>query len=111
MSDYEPRERLIELLSEMQGDSSLRALARRLKVNYASLSSYIMGEQFPEARNLEKIAIVKGWTRKELEAHLEGRSVEPTQSIDEILQNVRTLSPKDALRVARVALDVADSGV
>jgi transcriptional regulator with XRE-family HTH domain len=109
MSDQRQRERLSALLGEMQGDLSQRAFARQLNINYASLSSYMLGEQFPEARNLEKIATAKGWTREELEALLENRAVQQKRSLDEILQEVRAMPPQDALTVAKTALDVVGS--
>jgi transcriptional regulator with XRE-family HTH domain len=109
MSDQKQRERLATLLGEMQGDLSQRAFARQLRINYASLSSYMFGEQFPETKNLEKIAAAKRWTREELEAFLESRTVQPKRSLDEVLQEVRAMPPQDALIVARTALDVMDS--
>ena len=106
MSDQKQRERLATLLNEMQGDLSQRAFARRVRINYASLSSYMLGEQFPETKNLEKIAAAKGWTREEMEAFLANRPVEPKRSLDEVLQEVRAMPPQEALIVAQTALNV-----
>lgn len=110
MSERErEKQRLGALLKEMQGSLSQRAFARDLKINYASLSSYMLGEQFPETKNLEKIARAKGWDREELEAYLEERTIKSTKSIDEILREVRAMSPEEALLVAKVALDRVSS--
>jgi transcriptional regulator with XRE-family HTH domain len=107
----EQKQRLSRLLHQMQGELSQRAFARKIQINSGSLQQYMIGDAFPEKENREKIAAARGWTYEELMAYLSDRPVEPTQSIDELLQNVRTLSPQDALKVLRVALDVVESAL
>jgi transcriptional regulator with XRE-family HTH domain len=109
--DDRGKERLIKLLQEMQGEFSIRAFARHLKIGYASLSAYMLGDSFPEARNLEKIAHYKGWTREELEAYLGDRPFERSRTIDDILKEVRAMSPQEAMLVARAALDRVESAL
>lgn len=102
---HEPRkQRLSDLLREMQGEISLRAFARKMRINYASLSAYMHGDSYPETQNLEKIARAKSWTLEELKAYLEDRQLEPTKPIEEVLREVRTMSAEDATKVAEVAL-------
>jgi transcriptional regulator with XRE-family HTH domain len=103
MSDSQ-QERLASLLRAMQAERSLRKFARDIKISYASLSAYILGDSFPEMRNLEQIAKAKGWSREELEAYLDDRPVESKLAIEDVLREVRQMNPKDALRVAEIAL-------
>lgn len=103
MSDLKQR-RLASLLQSMQAGRSLRKFARDTGISYASLSAYILGDSFPEMRNLEQIAKAKGWSRDELEAYLEDRPVEPRLAIEDVLREVRQMNPQDALRVAEAAL-------
>jgi transcriptional regulator with XRE-family HTH domain len=109
MSD--PRqEKLAALLSSMQNGRSLRRFARDINVSYASLSAYILGDSFPEMRNLEQIAKAKGWTRDELEAYLDDRPVEQKLPIEAVLREVRQMTMKDALKVAEAALERVRTG-
>lgn len=102
------QQRLIKLLERMRGDLSQRAFARKVRINVGSLQQYMIGDHFPKLENLEKIAIANRWTREELEAYLDDRQVEPTRAIEELLQEVRTLTPQEALEVVKVALEVIE---
>jgi len=104
MAEEPQKQRLSKLLRELQGDLSLRTFARKIHINYASVSAYIHGDSYPESKNLEKIATAKGWTLEELEAHLEDRPLEPVKPVEEVLRDVRVMSPEDATKVAEAAL-------
>lgn len=109
--DENYRDRLIELLRKMRGESgseqviSWRTLARNLDIPQSTLQSYVAGDKLPEIEQREKIAKGLKWTREELDAYLEDRILEPTKSIDEICWEIRTVRDIDDLeRIARVTL-------
>lgn len=104
MAHEQQKQRLSTLLREMQGELSLRAFARKIEINYGSLNAYLFGDSFPETRNLEKIATAKGWSREELEAYLENRPLKPRSPVEDVLRDVRVMSPQDATKVAEAAL-------
>ncbi|MBW4541683.1 MAG: helix-turn-helix domain-containing protein [Myxacorys chilensis ATA2-1-KO14] len=102
--------RLIKLLEQMRGDLSQRQFARKVQINVGSLQQYMIGDHFPRLENLEKIAIANRWTREELEAYLDDRQIAgPGRPLNDILQDVRRLSSKEALEVIRVASEVIES--
>jgi transcriptional regulator with XRE-family HTH domain len=107
MTDERQRDRLSQLLLEMlKAGLTQRVLARKIGISYASVQAYVNGDQYPRMESKVKIAAYKGWTLEELEAYLEDRPVKAQDNnIDEFLQGVRTMTPGNAAKVAKAALD------
>lgn len=107
MSIDRQKERLAELLREYRQSHNLtgRALARHIKLNPASLASYMDQTSYPTPETRSKIARAINMTPAELEADLNRFAIEPLLGVEQIIQDVRALNRQDFLAVAAVVFE------
>ncbi|MFP5271184.1 helix-turn-helix domain-containing protein [Coleofasciculus sp.] len=97
--------RLAALVLELRGGLSQRQFAKKLGVSFSAVQSWEVGTSWPGTQNLTRIAQLKGWSFDELQHYLEGETLSPRLSVNQLLAEVRSLPFESAVQVARVALE------
>ena len=98
-------ERLASLLRELRGRLSQGAFAKKLNVNRSTVTLWESCTTWPEPKNLQKLATLKGWNLEQIEFYLEKGQIPSSNQLEEILYKVRLL-PSDAVaQIAAVALE------
>jgi transcriptional regulator with XRE-family HTH domain len=100
------RQRLSDLLTEMQGTMPQRKFAQVLGVAHSSLASWLRCETFPSHDSLERIAEVAKISMDELLQRLRGEvEVKRLQRAEDILPQINVLSPKEQFRLIKLLIN------
>jgi transcriptional regulator with XRE-family HTH domain len=113
------KQRLANLVKELRGERSQRTFAKLLGVSNQAIQYWEKERTWPDEDNLQKLADLKGWTLKQLQAYLESEpqadeglnsaelseASEGSISVQQLLAQVRTLPFQAAAQVAKVALE------
>lgn len=107
MSLEPQKSKLAALLRDYRDQHNLtgRALAKKLGLNPTSLMNYLDEVGYPGPETREKIARGLGLTPPELESYLNNFDLKPLQPLEQIKQDIRSLSPSEFLEVARTVFD------
>lgn len=98
-------ERLASLLRELRGTLSQNAFAKKLDVNRSTVTLWESCATWPEPKNLQKLAQLKGWNLEQIQFYLEKGQIPSSDRLEEILHQVRLL-PSDAVaKIGAVALE------
>ena len=99
--------RISKLLVEHQQACgwSVREMALRFGVHPGSMQAWVSRISMPGPENRIKIARGLGITPGELEAQIHGVELQPQSSIEQLLQDVRSLPREDFLVIARAVCD------
>lgn len=117
------KQRLANLVRELRGERSQRSFAKLLGVSNQAIQYWEKERTWPDEDNLQKLAALKGWKLKQLQAYLEsepqahsgvncadvGDTLEGALSVQQLLAQVRSLPFEDAVQVAKVALETIAS--
>jgi len=97
------RERLRDVLSEMQGSLPQRQFAKVLGVSHSSLASWLRGESFPSHDSLTKIASLAQISMDDLLSKLKGEvEVRRIHRAEDLLPQINVLSQKERIRLLKL---------
>ncbi len=113
------KQKLANLLRELRGERSQRSFAQFFGVSNQAVQNWEKERTWPDDENLQKLADLKGWTLKQLQAYLEGvpqaeqdinytgfvETSELTLNVQQLLAQVRSLPFQAAAQVAQAALE------
>jgi transcriptional regulator with XRE-family HTH domain len=99
-------DRLIDLVQELRGESSQRQFARQIGVSEATVRFWESRLSWPGTENLQKLAVLKGWTLDGINTYLEKGESPRSASLSRILAEVSSLSEAEAVLVAQAALEI-----
>lgn len=113
------KQKLANLLRELRGERSQRSFAQLFGVSNQAVQNWEKERTWPDDENLQKLADLKGWTLKQLQAYLEGvpqaeqdinytgfvETSELTLNVQQLLAQVRSLPFQAAAQVAQAALE------
>lgn len=113
------KKRLANLVKELRGERSQRSFAKLLGVSNQAVQNWEKERTWPDDDNLQRLADLKGWTPKQLQAYLEaepqanegvncanvGDTSDPALNVQRLLAEVRALPFQGAVQVAKVALE------
>lgn len=112
------KQKLASLLRELRGERSQRSFAQFFGVSNQAVQNWEKERTWPDDDNLQKLADLKGWTLKQLQAYLEGVpqaeqdishtsfvETELTLNVQQLLTQVRSLPFQAAAQVAQAALE------
>jgi transcriptional regulator with XRE-family HTH domain len=113
------KQKLASLLRELRGERSQRSFAQFFGVSNQAVQNWEKERTWPDDDNLQKLADLKGWTLKQLQAYLEGvpqaeqdinytgfvETSELTLNVQQLLAQVRLLPFQAAAQVAQAALE------
>jgi transcriptional regulator with XRE-family HTH domain len=113
------KQRLANLVKELRGERSQRSFAKLLRVSNQAVQNWEKEKTWPDEENLQRLAQLKGWTLKQLQAYLAGEPQadegvicadmgeisERTINIQQLLAQVRMLPFQAAAQVAQAALE------
>lgn len=112
------KQKLANLLRELRGERSQRSFAQFFGVSNQAVQNWEKERTWPDDENLQKLADLKGWTLKQLQAYLEGVpqaeqdisytsfvETELTLNVQQLLAQVRLLPFQAAAQVAQAALE------
>jgi transcriptional regulator with XRE-family HTH domain len=112
------KQKLASLLRELRGERSQRSFAQFFGVSNQAVQNWEKERTWPDDDNLQKLADLKGWTLKQLQAYLEGVpqaeqdisytsfvETELTLNVQQLLAQVRSLPFQAAAQVAQAALE------
>lgn len=97
-------ERLTTLIQELRGSLSQGQFARKLGVSRPAVSMWESCQSWPEAENLQKLALLKGWNLEEIQAYLADGQLPSSDPVEQILSKVRTLPTEAVAQIAAVAV-------
>ncbi len=92
-------ERLAKLVKELRTPQSQHQFAKKLGVSRSSVTFWESGQAWPDTENLQKLALLKGWTLGELQVYLVEGDLPDCGEIyrlDHILSSLRVL-PREAV--------------
>lgn len=96
------REKLADIIKELRGDRSLRALARELKVSAVAVNSWENCDSVPSVESLDKIAKARGWSLYQLLSYIREENIDPTPS--QIIEQAQKLPNSEKLKLATLLL-------
>jgi transcriptional regulator with XRE-family HTH domain len=96
--------RLATLVRELRGSHSQGQFAKKLGISRSTVTLWESGLAWPEAENLQKLAILKGWNLEEIQTYLIQGELPEREPLEEILDRVRSLPSEALARVATVAV-------
>lgn len=113
------KQKLANLLRELRGERSQRSFAQFFGVSNQAVQNWEKERTWPDDDNLQKLADLKGWTLKQLQAYLDGvpqaeqdinytsfvETSELTLNVQQLLAQVRLLPFQAAAQVAQAALE------
>lgn len=113
------KQKLANLLKELRGERSQRSFAQFFGVSNQAVQNWEKERTWPDDDNLQKLADLKGWSLKQLQAYLEGvpqaeqdvnytgfvETSELTLNVQQLLAQVRSLPFQAAAQVAQAALE------
>lgn len=113
------KKKLANLVRELRGEASQRSFAKLLGVSNQAIQNWEKERTWPDDDNLQRLADLKGWTLKQLQAYLEaetqagegvncasfGDASEPALNVQRLLAEVRMLPFQAAAQVAKVAVE------
>jgi transcriptional regulator with XRE-family HTH domain len=102
-------ERLAELIKELRGATSQRRFSQQLGVSKSCVNFWESGLAFPDTENLEKLAMFKGWTLAELQTYLMKGELPSDDSLQQILNKLRSLPTEAVVRVVSVGVETLAS--
>lgn len=98
-------ERLARIVAELRGSKSQRQFAKELGVSQSSVRFWESHLAWPETENLEKLAVLRGWSLSELQAYLVDGELPEEEPLEQVLRTVRSLPLEAVARVAAVAVE------
>ena len=112
LSAVEPRigimnskaKRLATLVRELRDSQSQGQFAKKLGVSRSTVTLWESGLAWPEAENLQKLAILKGWNLEEIQTYLIEGELPEREPLEEMLDRVRSLPSEALAQVAAVAV-------
>lgn len=99
------KEKLGDLIKKLRGDQSQRTFAKSLGVSFASVQAWENGDSMPSTENLAVVAERAGYTLQGLIAHLEDRPIPKSNSLEEIVMQIKSLPLKQLALVDRAVSD------
>lgn len=102
-------ERLATLVQELRGSLSQGQFAKRLGVSRPTVTLWESRLAWPEAENLQKLALLKGWTLEEIQVYLIEGKLPSSDPLEQILNKVRLLPSEAVAQVAAVAVETLAS--
>jgi len=107
LANQEKKERLAALLNAYLAAENIssRELARRLKLNPTSISSYLQAVSLPSEKTRETIARLLKMTPRELEAELNAVALQPEREVEQLKRDIRLLEHREFLEVAEVVIE------
>ncbi len=97
--------RLSKLVMELRGSKSQRRFAKELGVSQSSVRLWESHQAWPETENLEKLAVLKGWSLSHLQTYLVEGELPAEEPLEQVLRTVRSLPLEAVARVATVAVE------
>jgi transcriptional regulator with XRE-family HTH domain len=88
--NLDSRKKLADIIKKARGNDSLTAFGKRINVSYMAVSKWESGASMPDRENLEKIAVITGYTLEGLIEYLEGKKQRPS-NIDSIISEIRNM--------------------
>jgi transcriptional regulator with XRE-family HTH domain len=99
------KEKLGDLIKSLRGDQSQRSFAKSLGVSFASIQAWENGDSMPSTENLSIIASKAGYTLQGLLAYLEDQPIPKSNSLDEIVMQIKSLPLKQVVLIDRAVSD------
>ncbi len=99
------RSKLAALVKEIRGIQSQRTFAKKIGVSFASIQSWENGDAVPSTENLKLLASLSGYTLQGLIAFLEDRPIPKGESVEEIAQKIRQMTPRQLAVVGQAVSD------
>ncbi len=90
---------------ELRGSKSQRRFAKELGVSQSSVRLWESHQAWPETENLEKLAVLKGWSLSHLQTYLVEGELPAEEPLEQVLRTVRSLPLEAVARVATVAVE------
>jgi transcriptional regulator with XRE-family HTH domain len=91
------KKRLAQLVKELRGKATQREFARLLGTSYTAIQDWEKQIRLPNAKNLRRIAHLKGWTQEDLIHYIFHPDMKIEQgnvdSVERIITHLQTLSP------------------
>lgn len=97
-------ERLASLVQELRGSLSQGQFAKKLGVSRSTVTLWESRLAWPEAENLQKLALLKGWNLEEIQAYLIKGELPSSEPLERILNMVRSLPSEAVAKIAAVAV-------
>lgn len=97
--------RLSALVKQLQGDSSLRDLARRLDLSVGTVEGWSKGRSLPDLDNVYKLAAFAGMKPDELVRYLDGDRLPDPYSLEQVAERIRAMSREDIPLIAQAFMD------
>lgn len=97
-------ERLTTLIQELRGALSQGQFAKKLGVSRPAVSMWESCQSWPDAENLQKLALLKGWSLEEIQAYLADGQLPSTDLVEQIVSKVRTLPTEAVAQIAAAAV-------
>ena len=97
--------RLATFIQELRGSQSQRQLAKQLGVSQGSVNLWESGQSLPDTENLDKLAVLRGWSLSDLQAYLVKGDLPDREPLEHILNTVRSLPLEAVAQVAAVAVE------
>lgn len=97
-------ERLTTLLQELRGSLSQGQFAKKLGVSRPAVSMWESCQSWPDAENLQKLALLKGWSLEEIQAYLADGQLPSVDPVEQIVSKVRTLPTEAVAQIAAAAV-------
>jgi len=107
------REKFAEAVRQLRGKRSIREFAKILGLSHAIIRAWENPKSsvYPEKKNIEKIAVLRGETYSEFMSHLENPGELP-DSFERLLLQVQNqapvLSPSQISKILRILADYLD---
>lgn len=99
------KEKLGDLIRKLRGEQSQRTFAKSLGVSFASVQAWENGDSMPSTENLAIVAQKSGYTLQGLIAYLEDRPIPKSNSIEEMVMQIKSLPLKQLALVERAVGD------
>ncbi|MBD2437393.1 helix-turn-helix transcriptional regulator [Nostoc sp. FACHB-110] len=104
--DAAAKGRLTTLISDLQGQRSLRNFARDLGVSLKTVQNWLEGDNLPSTRNLQKIAIAANMNVEQLYAYLNGQQIKYVPKVaEDVLRLALQLNDDERRRLAKLLID------
>jgi transcriptional regulator with XRE-family HTH domain len=101
-------ERLAKLVKELRTPQSQHQFAKKLGVSRSSVTFWESGQAWPDTENLQKLALLKGWTIDELRIYLVEGDLPGSGEIyqlNHILSSLQVLPCEALAQIASAAVE------
>ncbi|RUR74905.1 hypothetical protein PCC6912_50830 [Chlorogloeopsis fritschii PCC 6912] len=103
MATFKEKKRLSDIVQEIRGDKSQRALASQLDVSWTAIQNWEnpTSTSFPNDGSLLKLADAKGWSLEEIKRYLATGKRPQITEIDRLIDQILRLHPHEIVQVQR----------